>query len=101
MARTSRNTPPGLRALVAVSILGLAACSTGASASPSPASVASATPSASAEASASAESQAAQATAVPTSVDPCQLVTAQEVSAITGATFTAGQASAGTNNVKT
>lgn len=104
MTRTKRNPTRGLRALVAASIVGLAACSTGASPSPSPASVAPATPPASVEASASAgatESQAAQATAVPTSVDPCQLVTAQEVSAITGATFTAGQASTETNNVKT
>ncbi len=103
MTRTSRNAACGMRALVAASIVGLAACSTGASPSPSLASVASTTPSASAGPSASAsvsESEAAQATAVPTSVDPCQLVTAQEVSAITGATFTAGQASTGTNNVK-
>ena len=103
MTRTSRNATPWLRAFVAASIVGLAACSTGASPSPSPASVAPATPSASAAVSASAgatESQAAQATAVPTSVDPCQLVTAQEVSAITGATFTAGQASTAPNNVK-
>src|SRR4029079_788382 len=48
-------------------------------------------------------SQSAHATAVPTSVDPCQLITAQEVSALTGATVraAAGQAPTDTNNVKT
>ena len=106
MTRTKWNATRGLRTLVAASIVGLAACSTGASPSPSAASVAPVTPAASVDESASAgtvESEAAQATAVPTSVDPCQLVTAQEVSALTGATFSAdaGQAATDTNDVKT
>jgi hypothetical protein len=105
MTRTSRNLTRGLRALVAGSVLGLAACSAAATPSPSSTSVAPASPAASAIATASASagasgSESAQATAVPTSVDPCQLVTAQEVSALTGATFSAGQASTAANNVK-
>ena len=104
MTSPSRNATRGLRTLVAASILGVAACTSAASASPStvsePSASASLAPSASAVA---AESQEAQATAVPTSVDPCQLVTAKEVSALTGATFSAdaGQAATDTNNVKT
>jgi len=79
------------------------ACSAGASPSTSPPSPAAASPAASVDVSPSAgaaESQAAQATAVPTSVDPCQLVTAQEASALTGANFSEGQASIDANNVK-
>jgi hypothetical protein len=105
MTRTGRNATRGVRALIAVSILGLTACSTGASPSPSSTSSVAASPPPSATASSAPAgatgSEAAQATAVPTSIDPCQLVSAQDANALTGANFTAGQASTGANNVKT
>ena len=104
MTSPSRNATRGLRALLVALVLGVAACTSAASASPSPVSEAPASASLAPSSSAVATgSQSADATAVPTSVDPCQLVTAQEVSALTGATFSAdaGQAATDTNNVKT
>ncbi len=99
-----------MRALLVLSVVGLAACtsSTAPTAPPSsvapasasaPAAPASATaaPSASpvATASPSAEASptaAAEATAVPTSIDPCQLISAQEAGTLAGATFGPGKA---------
>jgi hypothetical protein len=90
--------------LVAASILGLAGCTTAASASPprvAPSTPVSPSLSPAPPGSTGAtDSQAADATAVPTSVDPCQLVTAQEASALTGANFGEGQAATDANNVK-
>ena len=110
---TSRMTARGVRALVVASMIGLGACSTSAGGTatpsvtvapsqpaPSPAASASTAPAPSAAESAS-SSQGAQATAVPTDIDPCALVTPAEASALTGANFTEGQAATGENNVKT
>jgi hypothetical protein len=111
MTRSPRSSTRVLRAIFAVSIVGLAACTSGASASPStsaaPSAAASetpASPTASEEPSASAaasESETAQSTAIPTAIDPCQIVTAEEASTLTGVTLGAGQASTDENNVKT
>ena len=106
---TSTTTPRRIRGFVGAAALVLAACTTGAGGTPgasAPVAVtqAPASPSPSAESSAPAaasESQVAQATAIPTSIDPCQLVTPADATKLTGAPFTEGQASTGANNVKT
>jgi uncharacterized protein DUF3558 len=107
---TAPSIPRRIRGLVGVSILALAACTTGAGGTPAasapivaslaPAATSSATAEPSASTSASA-SEVAQATAVPTSIDPCQLVTPAEATTLTGAPFTAGEEGTGANNVKT
>jgi hypothetical protein len=51
--------------------------------------------------SAAAPSAGADTTAVPTSLDPCQLVTAQEAAAITGATYPAGKEGTTSGGAKT
>lgn len=68
--------------LVAPAMLLLAACGAAAQPSPSAIPTATATP---------APTVASSATAAPTSLDPCQLVTAQEASSLTGATYSAGK----------
>jgi hypothetical protein len=117
-------------ALVLVSAVGLSACtatstatqagtaapaspteaSTPASAPASLAAVASSAPSAapsesqsgapSASVEASAAPSASEASAVPTAIDPCQLITGQEASSLTGATFGAGKSSTLSGNAK-
>ena len=52
------------------------------------------------EAGASPEASTAEATAVPTSIDPCKIVTVDEVNKLTGSDFSSGQAETETNNVK-
>jgi hypothetical protein len=97
-------------ALVILSAAGLAACNASASGSPAPATAAAVIPSAaesattpSATPAASASdapepSEVAGATAVPTTINPCDLVTASEASALTGATFASGQVSTTENH---
>jgi len=102
-------------AIVAAATVSLAACSSGATGStaaslapivapPAPVSIApndtpSPEPSAS-ESASSPEASMAEATAVATSIDPCQIVTVDEVNKLTGASFSAGKAETDTNNVK-
>lgn len=93
-------------------VLVLAACSSSvsgsATASPSPSPAASAAASPSAAASASPSPAAASpslagssgATAVPTSIDPCQLVTSEEASKLGGVSFGAGKESSTPGNDK-
>lgn len=109
MIPASLSRTRATRALVILTTIGLAACS-GSTATGSPAAstavVASVPPSASAIASTAASptdtpapssqapSQAAASSgpsAVPTSIDPCQLVPAQEASTLTGVSFGAGK----------
>lgn len=90
-------------ALVALSAIGLAACSgstPAASGSPSAPAVASqpavvsqppATPSATASQGAASTQPSSGPTAVPTSIDPCQLITAQEAGTLAGTTFGPGK----------
>ena len=105
---TSTTTPRRIRGFVAAAALVFAACTTGAGGTPGASAPvvatqapASSSPSASSAPAAASESQIAQATAVPTSIDPCQLVTHADATKLTGAPFTEGQASTGENNVKT
>lgn len=108
---TLANTVPSRawRALVLLSVVGLAAC-TGSTATPT-ASVAASSPSAAAAApsaapsaspsaaatnptpEASAAAASAGPTAVPTSIDPCQLISAQEAGTLAGAAFGPGKES--------
>ncbi len=107
----TRRAAPGLIVLLGGVLL--AGCSA-ATSSGSPAAPASAPPStapsvASAEASmapsesvapsAAEPSASSGATAVPTSIDPCQVVTSQEASALAGASFGAGKKATTENNV--
>jgi hypothetical protein len=99
------TVPTGARrAVAAVLVAGaLAACSS--TGSPNPSAIASllaatpppTTPSPSAPASQAAASETASetalATAVATDIDPCQLITAEEASALVGVTFAAGKQS--------
>ena len=101
-------------AIVVAGALTLAACSTGSAATsapsappgavaPPPVSVApldTPSPEPSASEAASPEASTAEATAVPTSIDPCKIVTVDEVNKLTGANFKAGKAETDTNNVK-
>jgi ABC-type transport system substrate-binding protein len=96
--------------------LSIAACTTGATttSAPSPAATEaseapvtlppiSAVPSASgavASPEASTPEATAQATAIATSIDPCNIVTTDEVNTLTGAHFSSGKAKTDTNNVK-
>jgi hypothetical protein len=94
-----RHAP--LTALLA-SLLLAAACNAAATSSPSPASgtPAAATPTESATIEPTAGSTAEQ-TGVPTSLDPCQLVTASEASALAGASFGAGTEGTTSGGAKT
>lgn len=86
MRRTAATLP------VIASALLLAACSSPATtASSPPASPAASQASSPASPSAAAGSAAATQSAVPTSLDPCQLVTSSEASALAGTTFGPGQ----------
>jgi len=103
-------------AIVVAASMSLAACSSSAGGTsapsvapidvaPAPVSIApidtpSAEPSMS-DAASSPEASTAEATAVPTAIDPCGIVTAAEVSKLTGANFSSGQAATAKNNVKT
>jgi hypothetical protein len=94
-----RHAP--LTALLA-SLLLAAACNAAATSSPSPASgtPAAAIPTESATIEPTAGSTAEQ-TGVPTSLDPCQLVTASEASALAGASFGAGTEGTTSGGAKT
>jgi len=95
----SRFPARTLGALLVASAVGLAACSGGSGGSPTPTEAAAATPAATAAPTPSptAASQAPSAqpsslpTAVPTSIDPCQVVTGAEASALAGTTLGAGK----------
>jgi len=114
MTTTIRIRSLTASAIVVVGALTLAACSTGtaATSAPSVAPVAVAppavsvapidtpTPEPAASEAASPEASAAEATAVPTSIDPCTIVTVDEVNKLTGANFKAGKSETETNNVK-
>ncbi len=95
-----------MRALVLLSVVGLAAC-TGSTATPT-ASIAASSPSPAAASPSAAPTESpsaaaalpspeasavapAGATAVPTSIDPCQLIPAQEAGTLAGATFGPGK----------
>ncbi len=107
MTSASRISGPARRALLIVSVVGLAACS-GSTASTSPAASSAVTvpsssaaaspsaapsPSAPASPSAAASASPSAATAVPTSIDPCQLIPSGEAGQLAGATFGAGKES--------
>jgi hypothetical protein len=116
MTTTTRIRSLAASALV-VAALTLAACTTGTAATsapslapvvapPAPVSLApidtpSPEPSAS-QAATSPEPSTAEVTAVPTSIDPCKIVTTEEVNKLTGANFSTGQGQeeTDTNNVK-
>ena len=114
MTTTTRIRALTASAIVVAGALTLAACSTGSAATsapsappgavaPPPVSVApldTPSPEPSASEAASPEASTAEATAVPTSIDPCKIVTVDEVNKLTGANFKAGQAETDTNNVK-
>ena len=101
-------------AIVAVATVSLVGCSSGTAgtsapslgiqAPPAPVSIApSDTPLSEpsmSEAASSPEASTAEATAIPTSIDPCSIVTVDEVNKLTGANFSAGKEETGTNNVK-
>jgi hypothetical protein len=89
-------------ALLVATALVIAACSGSPTPSPSPASgtPAAATPTESATIEPTASSTAEQS-ALPTSLDPCQLVTASEASALAGASFTAGKEETTSGGAKT
>jgi hypothetical protein len=101
MEMTSVGSPLAtrtIRAIFVLSLAGLAACSSTASSGSQPpsaaATVAAATTLPSEAASASAEASTSDlggATAVPTAIDPCQLITAQEAGQLAGATFGTGK----------
>jgi hypothetical protein len=115
MTTSTRIRSLAASAIVVTGALTLSACSTGTAATsapslapvvapPAPVSVApidtpSPEPSAS-QAASSPEPSTAEATAVPTSIDPCKIVTVQEVNKLTGANFSSGKAETDTNNVK-
>ena len=115
MTTTTRIRSLAASAIVVAGALTLAACTTGTAATsapslapvvapPAPVSLApidtpSPEPSAS-QAATSPEPSTADATAVPTSIDPCKIVTVEEVNKLTGANFSSGQAETDTNNVK-
>jgi hypothetical protein len=99
---TTRPTPlRPLSALLILSIIGVAACSTAATPSlttttpsraPLPAeSAPDSAPSSAADSPEPSTEASADATAVPTSIDPCQLVSADEAGKLSGATFGAGK----------
>ena len=101
-------------ALVVAGALTLAACSTGTAATSAPsvppgavappavsvAPIDTPSPEPSASEAASPEASTAEATAIPTSIDPCTIVTVDEVNKLTGANFKAGKEETDTNNVK-
>ena len=106
MTTTTRIRALTASAIVVAGALTLAACSTGSAATsaPSVAPVAVAPPPVSvapidtpsteptASEAASPEASTAEVTAVPTSIDPCKIVTVDEVNKLTGANFKAGKA---------
>ncbi len=90
---------PSLAVLIMVPVILIAAC--GGAATPSPAE---STPPATIAPTATApetNAPAASGTAVPTSLDPCQLVTASEASALAGASFTTGTGGTTSGGAKT
>jgi hypothetical protein len=101
-------------AVVVAGALTLAACSTGTAATSAPsvppgavappavsvAPIDTPSPEPSASEAASPEASTAEATAIPTSIDPCKIVTVDEVNKLTGANFKAGKEETDTNNVK-
>ena len=106
------SRPAALAALAIVASLGLGACSSGtnpsaiasaianASLPPLPSPAATPLPSAAASQAAAGPSGSALATAVPTDIDPCQLITAEAASALVGVTFGPGKESDNGKNVK-
>ena len=101
-------------AVVVAGALTLAACSTGTAATSAPsvapgavappavsvAPIDTPSPEPSASEAASPEASTAEATAIPTSIDPCKIVTVDEVNKLTGANFKSGKEETDTNNVK-
>lgn len=116
MTRSTWVALQAKRAIVVICVAGVAACTSTAGGTLTPTApaasqtsvtsslaVSTASPSASAQASApESPSPAAtvEATAVPTAIHPCDLVTASEVSSLTGFHFGAGQESTTDNNGK-
>lgn len=111
-SRSARTRAAATIGLVAVAVLAVAACSGSATPSAVASAVAqisfppvateapTATPAPDASSTSSEAPQASLATAVPTDIDPCQLITAEEAGTLVGTTFAAGKASTGDNNVK-
>jgi hypothetical protein len=99
-------------AIAIVAALGLGACTSGANPSaiasalanaslpPLPSEAATPLPSAPASQAAAGPSESALPTAVPTDIDPCQLITADQASALVGVTFGPGKESDNGKNVK-
>src|SRR5690349_21121864 len=101
-------------AIVVAATVTLAACSTGTGGSsapsgapivapPAPVSIApidTPSPEPSMSEAASSGEPSAEATAIATSIDPCTIVTVDEVNKLTGASFSSGKEETGTNNVK-
>ena len=114
MKTTTRIRSLTASAIVVAGALTLAACSTGTAATsapsappaavaPPPVSVApidTSTPEPSTSEAASSGEPSAEATAIATSIDPCTIVTVDEVNKLTGANFKAGKSETETNNVK-
>jgi hypothetical protein len=104
--------PVAVAAIAIVAALGLGACSSGANPSaiasaianaslpPLPSQAATPSPSTPASQAAAGASESALPTAVPTDIDPCQLITAEQASALVGVTFGPGKESETDKNVK-
>ena len=106
------SRPVAVAAIAIVAALGLGACTSGANPSaiasalanaslpPLPSEAATPLPSAPASQAAAGPSESALPTAVPTDIDPCQLITADQASALVGVTFGPGKESETDKNVK-
>ena len=106
------SRPVAMAAIAIVAALGLGACTSGANPSaiasalanaslpPLPSEAATPLPSAPASQAAAGPSESALPTAVPTDIDPCQLITADQASALVGVTFGPGKESETDKNVK-
>jgi hypothetical protein len=106
------SRPVAVAAIAIVAALGLGACTSGANPSaiasalanaslpPLPSEAATPLPSAPASQAAAGPSESALPTAVPTDIDPCQLITADQASALVGVTFGPGKESDNGKNVK-
>jgi hypothetical protein len=104
--------PVAVAAIALVAALGVGACTSGASPSaiasaianaslpPLPSEAATPLPSVPASQAAAGASETALPTAVPTDIDPCQLITAEQASALVGVTFGPGKESDNGKNVK-
>jgi hypothetical protein len=113
MTTTTRIRSLTASAIAVAAALTLAACSTGTAATSAPsappvavappvsvAPIDTPSPDPTASEAASPEASTTEATAVPTSIDPCKIVTVEEVNKLTGANFKAGKEETDTNNVK-